>query len=435
MDFEFGPEAQARAERVTAFFEAEVLPRHREWFRTVVEEGGEASFIRDLQARARAHGLWNLALPDLAEDEPGTRLSNLEFAPLAEIMGRLPWGSEPFNCQAPDVPNMVMLHNVATPEQKRLWLDPLLRAETRSAFALTEPGVASSDATNIAATIERDGDGYVVNGSKWYSTGAAHPRCSFLIVVGVTNPDAERTWRHSAVVVPTSAPGVTVTRSLRFLGWEDHVAPIGEITFENVRIPREHLLGREGDGFRISQTRLGPARVHHCMRLIGISEVLVSLMQARARERRTFGRTISEYDTVQRWVAESRVEIEQARLLVYRTAWALDRHGFRGAWRDVSLSKLAVPAMAQRIADRAVQLFGAMGGSDDVPIHHAYAYARLMRIGDGPDEVHYRQIAKLEPVPGWALADSPYVTRPVAGAQVKATSVRPAVSPETCRSQ
>lgn len=413
MDFEFAPEARALVDRVEAFFEAEILPRNREWFRTVVEERGEAPFMRELQEKARDQRLWNLALPDLTDNEPGTRLSNLDFAPLAEIMGRLAWGSEPFNCQAPDVPNMVMLQNVATPEQKRRWLDPLLRAEVRSAFALTEPGVASSDATNIATTIERDGDEYVVNGVKWYSTGAAHPRCSFLIVVGVTSPQAERTWQHSAVVVPMSLPGVSVTRPLRFLGWEDHVAPIGEITLQNVRIPVENRLGQEGDGFRISQTRLGPARVHHCMRLIGLSEVLVALMQARSRERRTFGRSVSEYDTVQRWIAESRVELEQARLLVYRTAWALDRHGFRGAWRDVSLSKLAVPAMAQRIADRAVQVFGAMGGSDDVPIHHAYAYARLMRIGDGPDEVHYRQIAKLEPVPVWSLATSPYLTRPV----------------------
>src|SRR5436305_3471855 len=363
----------------------------------------------DLQHKARAAGLWNLGLPELASDEPGTRLSNLEYAPLAEIMGRLFWAPEVFNCQAPDVPNMIALQNCASAAQKDRWLRPLLEAETRSAFGMTEPDVASSDATNIATTIVRDHDDYIVNGRKWFITGAAHPRCSFLIVMGVTNPDADRTRRHSCVIVPMDAPGVRLVRPLRWMGCEDHIAPIGALDFDSVRVHRANLPGKEGDGFKVAQVRLGPARIHHCMRSIGLCEVLIELMLARAAERTAFGRAIIEYDTVQRWIAESRVELEQARLLTYRCAWLLDRAGHQGAWRDVSLIKVSVPAMLQRIADRAMQVFGAMGGSDDTPIHQALAWGRLLRIGDGPDEVHLCQIFKMEAMPPWSIGDSPYV--------------------------
>lgn len=413
MDFQPSPRAEALATRLMQFFEAEMLPLHRTWVTHVIERREPAPFMHDLRAKARAAGLWNLALPALSDSEPGTRCSNLEFAALAEIMGRLPWGSEPFNCHAPDVPNMVLLHEVATPQQKRQWLDPLLEGKARSAFAMTEPAVASSDATNIATSIRRVGDRYVVNGRKWYITGAAHPDCSILFVLGrqVSGEGGSgRTQQHSIVIVPRDTPGVRLVRPLRFIGWEDHVAPIGELEFTNAEVPLDNLIGTEGGGFAATQARLGPARIHHCMRLIGCAEVLIQLMIARARERQTFGRSVIEYDSVQQAIAQSRVEVEQARLIVMKCAWAIDKAGFKGGWRDLSLAKIAVPNAVQRIADRALQIFGAMGGSDDTPIHHALAYARLMRIGDGPDEVHLRQIFRTEAHPDWSIATSPYLT-------------------------
>lgn len=409
MDFSESPKARDIRERLTAFFETQVLPKHREWHDAVVVKRQPAPFMQSLQAAAREQGLWNLALPNLGADEPGTHLSNVEFAPLCEIMGRLPWGSEVFNCQAPDVPNMALLQEVANPEQKRRWLWPLLEGQAKSAFALTEPDTASSDATNVNTRIERRGDKYVINGRKWFITGAAHPDCKFVIVVGRSNPDGERTHQHSSVIVPMDTPGLRVVRSQRFMGWEDAAAPIGELEFINVEVPVENRLGDEGAGFGGSQTRLGPARIHHCMRQIGLAEVLVSLMIARAKERRTFGRTVIDYDTVQRSIAQSRVDIELVRVMVQRTAWLVDEKGHSGSWRDVSICKIAVPQMLQQVADRATQIFGAMGGSDQLPIHHAYAYARGLRIGDGPDEVHLRQIFRKEQGPAWTIADSPYV--------------------------
>jgi len=389
---------------VAAFFEAEILPRHRDWTRHVVQDRRPAPFMAALQDKARAAGLWNLALPG--------RLSNRAFAPLAEIMGRLPWAPEVFNCQAPDVPNMIMLQHAATAGQKERWLKPLLEGRVRSAFGMTEPDVASSDATNIATTLRREGTEWVIDGRKWYITGAAHPACAFVIVVGVSRPEAARTARHSCVIVPMPAPGLRIVRELRFMGWDDKIAPIAELEFSNVRVPAENLLGEEGQGFAAAQVRLGPARLHHCMRAIGTCEVLVELMMARAAERTAFGRSLIDYDATQQAIARSRIEIEQARLLVLRTAERLDRDGHEAAWRDVSMAKVAVPEMAQRVADRAVQIFGAMGGSDDTPIHHAWAMARLLRIADGPDEVHLRQVFRQEPAARWSVAQSPYVTRP-----------------------
>jgi acyl-CoA dehydrogenase len=409
MDFDLSERARQWRDRLQAFFDSEVLPRHRDWSREV-GASGEASFMPELQRTARDAGLWNLALPELADHEPGTRLSNLDYAPCAEIMGRLFWAPEVFNCQAPDVPNMIALQGCANQEQKRRWLFLLLEGQTRSAFGMTEPDVASSDATNIATRMVRDGDDYVINGRKWFITGAAHPRCSFLIVMGVTDSGADRTSRHSCIIVPMETPGVRLVRRLRWMGCEDHVAPIGELAFDNVRVPRANLLGAEGEGFKVAQIRLGPARIHHCMRSIGLCELLIELMMVRSSERSAFGRTVIQYDTVQRWIAESRVELEQARLLAYRCAWRLDQAGHQDAWRDVSLIKVAVPAMLQRIADRAMQVFGAMGGSDDTPIHQALAWGRLLRIGDGPDEVHLRQIFRMEPMPSWGIANSPYLS-------------------------
>jgi acyl-CoA dehydrogenase len=409
MDFGLSARSEQWRQRLQSFFDQELLPRHRAWIEHTAVRRESAPFMDELQKKARSVGLWNLGLSELSEDEPGTRLSNLDYAPLAEIMGRLFWASEVFNCHAPDVPNMIALQNCANAEQKARWLRPLLQAETRSAFGMTEPDVASSDATNIETTIMRDGDDYIITGRKWFITGAAHPRCSFLIVLGVTNSDADRTRRHSCVIVPMDSPGVRLVRSLRWMGCEDHTAPIGELTFDKVRVPRSNLLGEEGEGFKVAQIRLGPARIHHCMRSIGLCELLIELMMVRAGERSAFGRTVIQYDTIQRWIAESRVELEQARLLTYRCAWRLDQSGHHGAWRDVSLIKVAVPAMLQKIADRAMQVFGAMGGSDDTPIHQALAWGRLLRIADGPDEVHLRQIFRMETMPSWSVADSPYL--------------------------
>lgn len=389
---------------VQGFFDKEILPRHRDWVEHVARRREPAPFLADLRARAKAADLWNLGLPD--------RMSNLDYAAIAEITGRLPWAPEVFNCQAPDVPNMIMLQHVATPAQKKRWLEPLLEGRTRSAFGMTEPDVASSDATNIATTLRREGGEWVVNGRKWYITGGAHPDCAFVIVMGVSRPEAARTGRHSCVIVPMPAPGLRIVRELRFMGWEDSIAPIAELDFKDVRVPAENLLGEEGEGFAAAQVRLGPARLHHCMRAIGICEVLVELMMARAAERRAFGRSVIDYDATQQAVARSRIEIEQARLLVLRTAERLDKEGHQAVWRDVSMVKVAVPEMAQRIADRAIQIFGAMGGSDDAPIHRAFATARMLRIADGPDEVHLRQIFRQEPAPRWSVAQSPYITPP-----------------------
>ena len=410
MDFSESSSTREISAKVQAFFDAELLPRHRDWAEWVRTHNGSPPWLDGLRDKARTLELWNMALADLAADEPGTRLSNLAFGAVAEIMGRLPWASEVFNCHAPDVPNMITLQHAGTPEQKRLWLQPLLTGNARSAFAMTEPDVGSSDATNLQFSIQREGDDYVLNGRKWYCSGASHPRCKFLIVMGATDIGAARNQRHSAVIVPMDTPGLKIVRDLRFMGLLNPSSAASEIQFDQVRVPRANLLGQEGHGFKVAQTRLGPARIHHCMRALGSAEVLIELMMARAAERQTFGRALADYDTVQRWIAESRIEVEQARLLVQRAAWLLDRDGHAAAWRDVSSIKVVVPRMVQGIADRAVQVYGAMGGSDDTPIHGIYAHMRAMRIADGPDEVHLRQIFRMENKPPWTVADSPYNT-------------------------
>lgn len=400
IDLRFSGHGQDTHGRVAGFYHDRILPRHAEWMRSIAHGDGTPAFIADLRCDARKQGLWNMGMTELPAGAPGTRMSNLDFAPVAEMTGRLPWASQVFNCHAPDLPNMVMLNALATPDQKREFLDPLLAGETSSAFSMTEPAVASSDASNIATSIRREGDEYVIEGRKWYITGGAAPDLGFHIVMGVTDPQAARNAQHSMVLVPADTPGITVMRELRFLGWNDHAAPIGEILFENVRVPVANLLGEEGRGFAAAQVRLGPARIHHAMRCIGLSEMLLDLMKQRSVLRRAFGQTLNNYGTIQQWISEARIAIEQNRLFVLRAAAMLDQQGFKASWRDVSMVKVSVPRMLQKIADRAIQVFGAAGGSDDHLIHHAFVYARMFRIADGPDEVHLRQIYRSEPFAG-----------------------------------
>ena len=397
MDFSTAARAAQVHEQVESFFAEHVLPRKEEWEREV-EQGGnpQPQFLEELRAQAFELGLWNLALPGLAENEPGTRLTNLEFAPVAEVLGRLSWASNVFNCHAPDVPNMEILQMFGTEAQKQQYLEPLLYGRTRSAFAMTEPGVSSSDATNIATRITRDSDHYRINGHKWFASGAGNPNCSFLIVVGVTDPDAPRGKQHTMVLLPKDTPGVRMVRNLPVFHHVDTLAPHSEVIFEDVTIPVSNRLGDEGGGFLIGQSRLGPARVHHCMRAIGRCEILIGLMVERAAKRTAFGKTLNAYSSVQDAIAESRLELEQARLLVQRTAWRLDNEGNHLARKDISLIKIAVARAYQNIADRGIQILGALGVTDDAPFASAFAQARAFRIYDGPDAVHLRTVYRLE---------------------------------------
>lgn len=398
MDFEFSEASRDMQRRLEQFFRTEILPRNGEWQAHVAAHGAAPPFLDDLKAKAKAEGLWNLALPELADDEPGTRLSNLDFAPLAAIMGRLSWAPIVFNCNAPNVPNMEVLQKFGTPEQKRAWLEPLLAGEAWSAFAMSEPDVASSDARNISTRIRADGGDYVIDGRKWYISGAGHPDCKVLLVVGATAPENPADSRHSIVLVPRDAPGVRVVRSLPIFGRGEQLSAPVELVLEGVRVPRSNLLGEEGAGFAIGQARLGPARIHHCMRSLGMCDVLLQLMRERAATRVAFGRPIGEYANVRDAIALSRIELEQARLLVYRAAWLLDRGGAAAGRRDISMIKVAVARCHSAIADRAIQVFGAAGVSDDTPAAEAYTTARAMRIYDGPDEVHLRTLFRLEPI-------------------------------------
>jgi acyl-CoA dehydrogenase len=395
MDFAYSPKVEALRAQLGAFMDDHVVPRLADWQREVEAGAWPPSMIEPLKAQARAAGLWNLFLPGLRAGEPGTRLSNLEYAPLAEIMGRVFWASEIFNCSAPDTGNMELLHLFATPEQRARWLDPLLAGEIRSCFAMTEPDVASSDATNIATRIERRGDHYVINGRKWFITNAADPRCRICIVMGVTDPTEQAHRRHSMVVVPMNTPGVTVVRNLPIM---HHVAPEGhcEMRFEDARVPVANLLGEQGNGFALAQARLGPGRIHHCMRSIGQCELALELMCARARERAAFGKKLFEHGTVAEWIALSRMEIDQARLLVLRAAWLIDQHGNKAARTDVSMIKVVVPRLQTAVLSRAMQVFGAMGLTPDTPLAFLWTWGRALQFVDGPDEVHLRTVARHE---------------------------------------
>ena len=395
MDFGYTPKVEALRTRVRNFMDDHILPRVRQFNEEVHGGTYPVSFMEDLKALAKSERLWNLFLPHLKDDEPGTRLTNLEYAPLAEIMGRIGWASEAFNCNAPDTGNMELLHMFATPAQRAQWLLPLLNGEIRSAFAMTEPDVASSDATNITTLIQRDGSDYVINGRKWFITNAAHPNCTIFIVMGKTDPNAATHQQQSMILVPRDTPGVEVVRNVTVM---NHHAPEGhcEIVFRQVRVPVSNLLGEEGSGFALAQARLGPGRVHHCMRSIGAAELALELMVERSQERKTFGKHLYQHGTVAEWIARSRIEIEQARLLVLKTAWMIDNVGAKAARKEIAMIKALVPSLHTTVCERAMQTFGAMGISPDTPLADHWTWGRALRLADGPDEVHLRSIASME---------------------------------------
>ena len=397
MDFAYSPRVESLRAQLDAFMRKHVSPVESA-FQHAIENGRYPMEILDpIKAAARAEGLWNLFLPALRDDEPGTRLTNLEYAPLAEIMGRVFWASEAFNCSAPDTGNMEILHLFATPEQRERWLTPLLNGAIRSCIGITEPDVASSDPTNLQTTIRRDGDHYVVNGRKWFTTGALHPNARFCIVMGLSDerPDANPHARHSMIIVPLDTPGVEIVRNLPIM---QHISAEGhcEVAYDNVRVPAANMLGEEGKGFALAQARLGPGRIHHCMRSIGQCEVALDLMCARALERRAFGKALGDYANIQDWIAESRMELDQARLYVLRAAWMMDLHGNKSARTEVSAIKVVVSRMQTRILDRAIQVFGAKGLTNDTPLAFLWTWGRALRFIDGPDEVHTRVVARAE---------------------------------------
>ncbi len=397
MNFQYAPDNEAMQQSLKRFMAMHVLPANQQW-QDVADSGRYPLAVTEpLKKLAIDSGFWNLFLPGLRDGEPGTRMSSLEYAPMAEIMGRVPWSPEVFNCNAPDTGNMELLHLFATPNQADQWLQPLLRGEIRSCFAMTEPDVASSDATNIRTSIQRQGDEFVINGRKWFATGAMHPNCKVCIVMGISDESngADPHARHSMVLVPMNAPGLRIVRNVPIM---HHTAPEGhcELLFDKVRVPIGNLLGESGKGFALAQARLGPGRVHHCMRTIGQCELALDMMCERALERWAFGKHLSEYSNIQDWIAYSRVEIDQARLLVLRAAWLMDTAGNQAARIDVSAIKLVAAQLQQRVLDRAIQIFGAMGLTPDTPLSFLWTWGRAMRFLDGPDEVHLRMIAKNE---------------------------------------
>lgn len=396
MDFTPSPRTAELADKLTAFMEAEVYPNEALYQEQL--DAGETRWkvvpiVEDLKTKAKAAGLWNLFLP---ESELGAGLTNLEYAPLCEIMGRVPWAPEVFNCSAPDTGNMETLVRYGDADQKEQWLKPLLAGDIRSAFAMTEPDVASSDATNIKTSIRRDGDHYVINGRKWWTSGIGSPHCKVMIVMGKNDPDAETYRQQSMILVPVDTAGVTVLRMLDVMGFDDAPHGHGEVVFDNVRVPAGNMLLGEGRGFEIAQGRLGPGRIHHCMRIIGIAERALELMCKRATERETWGKALADRGVTQERIAKSRIEIEMCRLLVLKAAWMMDEVGNKAARQEIAMIKVAAPNMALEVVDRAIQAFGGAGMCQDTPLAYYWARMRALKFADGPDEVHRRQIARTE---------------------------------------
>jgi acyl-CoA dehydrogenase len=398
MDFTPSQRCSEFKERLTAFMDEHVYPAETV-YKSQLSDPGDARrqppIMEELKTRAREAGLWNMFLPDASL---GAGLSNSDYAPLAEVLGRSHIASEACNCSAPDTGNMEVLYHFATPEQKDRWLTPLLEGEIRSAFGMTEPDVASSDATNIAMRIERDGEEYVLNGRKWWTSNAYHPNCRILIVMGKTSVDGPRHKQQSQILVPLDTPGVTLVRDLSVFGYNDHEGH-AEVLFEDVRVPASNLIAGEGDGFMIAQARLGPGRIHHCMRSIGAAERALEAMCARAVSRVTFGQPLAARANIQDWIAESRIEIEMARLLTLKAAWMMDTVGNRHARTEISAIKIAAPNVALKVLDRAIQVHGGAGVTDDFPLAETYAHLRTLRLADGPDEVHKLSIARRELAP------------------------------------
>ncbi len=395
MDFEYSPKVKELQMRLEPFMEAHVYPNEAR-FADEVDAGDRwqpTRVVEELKALARKQGLWNLFLP---ESSRGAGLTNSEYAPLCEIMGRVPWAPEVFNCSAPDTGNMEVLERYGTPEQKKQWLEPLLAGEIRSGFAMTEPAVASSDATNIQASIVREGDSYVVTGRKWWTSGAGDPRCKVFIFMGKNDPAAEKHRQQSMILVPADAPGVKRLRHLPVFGYDD--APHGhmEIDFDHVRVPAANMLLGEGRGFEIAQGRLGPGRIHHCMRLIGVAERALEKMCRRVKSRVAFGRPIAEQSAMRERIARARIMIDEARLLTLKAAWMMDTVGNKAARAEIAMIKVAAPRMACQVLDWAIQAHGGAGVCDDFGLAKAYANARTLRLADGPDEVHLNQIGRLE---------------------------------------
>lgn len=399
MDFELSDRAKEYQERLLSFMDEHIYPAEAVYAEQMAESGDpnfHPPVLEELKAEARKRGLWNLFHPHKNEEWGSPGLSNLDYAPLAEITGRSPHlAPEAINCNAPDTGNMEVLELFGTDEHKEKYLKPLLNGEIASAFAMTEPAVASSDATNVQLSMEADGDEYVLNGRKWFASNALHANCKVLIVMGKTDFNAAKHRQQSMMVVPIDTPGVTIVRGLPVFGYMDREGH-AEILFENVRVPKTALLAGEGDGFMISQARLGPGRIHHCMRSIGMAERALDLMIERAQNRETFGQPLIMRSNIQDWIAESRIEIEMNRLLVFKAAWLMDTVGNQKARTEIAAIKVAAPNMALKVIDRAIQVFGGMGVTDDVPLAFFYAHQRTLRIADGPDEVHKRTIARME---------------------------------------
>lgn len=395
MDFEYSQATKDYMERVSAFMDENLYPNEEE-LEQQIEDGGRwcvIPLLEEIKARAKADGLWNLFLP---ESGRGAGLSNLEYAPLAELMGRSHFASESFNCSAPDTGNMEVIERYGNEEQKAEWLTPLLEGEIRSVFCMTEPAVASSDATNICSTIVRDGDEYVINGTKWWSSGAGDPRAKISIFMGKTDPDAARHQQQSMILVPLDTPGVNIKRMLSVFGYDDAPHGHGEIEFKDVRVPVGNLLLGEGRGFEIAQGRLGPGRIHHCMRTVGAAERALDAMCRRALERKAFGRHLAEMGVTRARIAEARIDIEQSRLLTLKAAWLMDTVGNKEARSEIAQIKVAAPRMALKVVDNAMQVHGGAGVCQDFNLASLYSGLRTLRFADGPDEVHLEQIGRLE---------------------------------------